>query len=106
MHGAGDPLDGENAGDSDAVTGGGGGDVNGAGEPVLDRSNTTIPDECCKYIRTKTMYYDFNRENALSIGLPCNTAYYWCVMSARSLGPDWDTVHPDTCRKGRNCYES
>jgi hypothetical protein len=52
------------------------------------------------------MYYDFNREAALSIGPPCDTASYRCVKTSRVVGPDGEPVQPSECVPARTCYEA
>jgi len=52
------------------------------------------------------MFYDFNRENALSIGPECATARFWCVKTSRGIGPDDDAVHRDLCVRPRECFEA
>jgi hypothetical protein len=73
-----------------------------------DRENADSrpPSEPCRFLRTKTMYYDFNREAALSIGPPCDTASYRCVKTSRVVGPDGEPVQPSECVPARTCYEA
>lgn len=30
----------------------------------------------------------------------------WCNRTSTAIGPDRDAVHPDECRRGRDCFES
>lgn len=73
--------------------------------PKTDATETA-PGEPCRHLRTKSMFYDFNRENALSIGPECATARFWCVKTSRVIGPDDDAVHRDLCVRPRECFES
>ena len=72
-------------------------------EPQAPEASTP---ERCSYLRTKTMYYDFNREAALSIGPPCDTASFRCVKTSRVVGPDGEPVNPADCVPPRTCYEA
>jgi hypothetical protein len=60
----------------------------------------------CRHLRTKTMYYDFNREAALEVGPECATARYWCARTSRALGPDDDVVGREACVASRGCFET
>ncbi len=66
----------------------------------------------CRHLRTKTMFYGFAREAALSVGPECDTAHFWCVKTGRVLGPDHDLAHREQCSLGpdgvapRECFEA
>jgi len=59
----------------------------------------------CRNLRTKTMFYAFNREHALELGPECDARAYWCVLTGTPLGPDGDPAGEDSCQPGRGCCE-
>lgn len=58
----------------------------------------------CKHLRTKKMYIPAEYTQPGRIA-DSETACYWCVCTARELGPDGGLVHLDLCTPGRNCCE-
>ena len=56
----------------------------------------------CAHLRTKKMYIpaEYPRPGRLPRS---ETAHYWCVRTARPIGPDGRLVHLDTCNRSRDC---
>ncbi|MBI3818543.1 MAG: hypothetical protein HY286_07625 [Planctomycetes bacterium] len=83
---------------------------------MIDDSSPEIVDDAvtknphlefsCKFLRTKTMFYDFNRENALSIGPACDTMTFWCVLTGTQTGPDGESANRNECGAHRSCCKS
>ena len=63
------------------------------------------PARVCRFLRTKTMFYGFEREHALEVGPECGTATFWCGKTAVVLGPDGATAHREECTAARSCFE-
>jgi len=68
-----------------------------------DTANATVPIGC-KHLRTKKMYIpaEYPEPGRLT---PSDTAHYWCLCTAREIGPDGQLVHLDTCNAGRGCCD-
>lgn len=81
--------------------------MNSPGDPPLRGASVEGTKELsrCRFLRTKTMHYDFHRDSALSIGPACDTASYRCVKTSRVVGPDGEPVNPDLCLITRPCFE-
>ncbi|HKE00724.1 MAG TPA: hypothetical protein VKE69_06920 [Planctomycetota bacterium] len=58
----------------------------------------------CRELRTKTMFYGFDREAALEVGPECGSASFWCAQTARPLGPDGESASRRRCLPGRDCF--
>lgn len=56
----------------------------------------------CQHLRTKKMYIPAETPRAGHVW-PSETAQYWCVCTARELGPDGGLVHLDLCGPERSC---
>lgn len=52
------------------------------------------------------MFYEFHLDDALAVGPECSTARFWCVKTARAMGPDDDLAHRDVCVAPRECFEA
>jgi hypothetical protein len=74
---------------------------------VVDHAKSKNPNLVfeCRHLRTKTMFYAYNRDNALSVGPACSTQTYWCVMTGTAIGPDSDVVGREECDASRTCRE-
>ena len=69
-------------------------------------STSTIPESAfCSSLRSKKFF--------MIDALPTDASQYldasnhcWCRMTQQVIGPDGGTVHPDSCKVGRDCYSS
>jgi hypothetical protein len=57
----------------------------------------------CGALRCKE-YYVFGEAEFL--GRCDDTTVYWCGHTMRPVGPDETLALPETCRRGRPCYEA
>ena len=62
--------------------------------------------ERCRFLRHKKMFYDFDREAALTVGPESGGTPYWCVKTSTPLGPDDLPATGEECRAGRSCCET
>ena len=65
-----------------------------------DADELPAPPECA-CIRTKMQYVMPEG----SWGRHSSTAQFWCLQTMTSIGPDERPVHPETCHRGRTCFE-
>ncbi len=63
-----------------------------------------LPD-VCRLLRTKTSYGVGERGAVWKLG-ESTTASYWCLGTMEAFGVDDDYCHPQTCVRGRSCWES
>lgn len=82
------------------------GDVDPA--DVIDAMKAKNPtlEFMCSHLRTKTMFYSFNREQALQLGPMCDTQTFWCVMTGTAIGPDGNEASRNECGAHRSCCNS
>lgn len=73
---------------------------------VIDRQVKRNPTLAlpCKHLRTKTMFYDFNRDAALEVGPICDSQTFWCVLTGNPVGPDGEVVGREECGAHRGCH--
>ena len=60
----------------------------------------------CRHLRSKGMFIEvesYSQEQTLP---DMTTGFVWCVHSQNCVGPDGSVAGHDTCRDGRDCYES
>ena len=55
----------------------------------------------CACIRTKMQYVTPEGR----WGRPSTTAQFWCLQTMSPIGPDEQSVQPETCQRGRTCFE-
>ena len=66
---------------------------------------TTEPHPRCAHIATKTDYYrDPKAPPIVTVGAG-ETAIYWCVLTAKSIGPDEGPCNRADCNASRACYQ-
>ena len=57
----------------------------------------------CERLRAKEYYVDGPLSDAMRHS-ESETAY-WCLLSMQAFGPDGDFCCPETCQRGRECYQ-
>jgi hypothetical protein len=76
------------------------------GENPSEIATSVVPQSAfCSSLRSKKFF--------MIDALPTDAAQYldasnhcWCRMTQQVIGPDGGTVHPDSCKVGRDCYSS
>jgi hypothetical protein len=76
------------------------------GEDPSEIATSVVPQSAfCGSLRSKKFF--------MIDALPTDAAQYldasnhcWCRMTQQVIGPDGGTVHPDSCKVGRDCYSS
>lgn len=58
----------------------------------------------CMNLRHKLMYVDERHSQRGMVDVNSDTRVFWCAKTQDPLGPDKQSVGPDTCSNGRNCY--
>ncbi|MFN0208077.1 MAG: hypothetical protein ACKVS6_17365 [Planctomycetota bacterium] len=79
------------------------GDVDPARAMEMQKAKNPSLEFMCSNLRTKTMFYAFNREQALQLGPMCDTQTFWCVMTGTAIGPDNDVANREECGAHRSC---
>jgi hypothetical protein len=76
------------------------------GEDSSEIATSVVPQSAfCSSLRSKKFF--------MIDALPTDASQYldasnhcWCRMTQQVIGPDGGTVHPDSCKVGRDCYSS
>jgi hypothetical protein len=76
------------------------------GEDSSEAATSVVPQSAfCSSLRSKEFF--------MIDALPTDASQYldasnhcWCRMTQQVIGPDGGTVHPDSCKVGRDCYSS
>ena len=75
-------------------------------EDSSEIATSVVPQSAfCSSLRSKKFF--------MIDALPTDASQYldasnhcWCRMTQQVIGPDGGTVHPDSCKVGRDCYSS
>lgn len=59
--------------------------------------------KCCGAVRCKSFYYSgVERPGLVHLS---DVMTYWCKYTQEAIGADGGEVHPESCQRGRQCWE-
>lgn len=66
-----------------------------------------LPKDKCACLRTKTMALNTHWiPSEAELRSRADTAIFWCIKTMMPWGPDEDDATPESCRPGRECWDT